>query len=64
MDSGTSVPTRPTRIRSNGFGDKGIPGGGCSLSKVPGTWVSSTVGRSQEPGPPDSDTQNQLLSGC
>lgn len=45
MDFGIFVFIRFTRIRFNGFGDKGILGGGCSLSKVLGIWVFFTVGR-------------------
>lgn len=60
INSGTSVPKRPTKIifQKTGFRDKEIPGSRSSMSKGPGTWVYFTVGHSQKLRPLDSDTES------
>lgn len=62
INSGTSVPKRPTKIifQKIGFRDKEIPGSGSSMSKGPGTWVYSTVGHSQRPLDSDTESDSQV----
>lgn len=64
MDSGTSVPTRPTRIifQETGFRDKEIPGSENSTSKAQGLVVlhSWTLTEAQIPGLRHLESDSQV----
>lgn len=62
MDSETSVPERPMKIifQQTGFRDKEIPGGGSSMSQVPGPGCIPQSDTCRSLGPLTL-TQNQAL---